>query len=153
MWGITIGGTILQNELSSKLPADFLSQFPGGAEIAFSVIPAIPTLSEPLKHDVQVIFATGISRIWQVMAGVSASGFVVALLMKGLPLHTEVDEKWGLSEQKPEESKAQKTQSIIIDGKLKFQPMRLQVKLAHEGESEALRSPIRVSVVATCTTP
>ncbi|THH02025.1 hypothetical protein EW026_g762 [Hermanssonia centrifuga] len=96
VWGVTIGGTILQNELSRNLPAEFLSQFPGGAEIAFSVIPVIHTLPEPLKHQVQVAFANGVSKIWLVMIAIGALGLISSLFMKALPLHTEVDDKWGL---------------------------------------------------------
>ncbi|KAJ6515187.1 iron permease [Mycena vitilis] len=49
VWGITVGGTILQNELHKRLPADFVAKFPGGIEIAYSIIPVIRTLPEPLK--------------------------------------------------------------------------------------------------------
>ncbi|KAJ3556504.1 hypothetical protein NM688_g1993 [Phlebia brevispora] len=123
VWGITIGGTILQNQLSQKLPAQFLAQFPGGAEIAFSVIPTIAMLPEPLKREVQDIFASGISRIWYVMAGVSAAGFVVSLFMKGLPLHTEVDDKWGMSEEKPEKA----LETVTLNDTLMSRPLSLQV--------------------------
>lgn len=33
MFGITIGTTVLQNGLKSRLPSDFLASFPQGAEI------------------------------------------------------------------------------------------------------------------------
>lgn len=141
---------MLQNELSRNLPAEFLAQFPGGAEIAFSVIPAIPTLPEPLKDDVQAIFATGISRIWQVMAGIAAAGFLVSLFMKGLPLHTEVDEKWSLPDQKSD--KLQKP-GVVIEENLNTQTVRLEVKFihTHEPSDDLLGYPI--SVPATVVAP
>lgn len=57
-WGVTVGATILQNELSKKLPLDFLAMFPSqGVEIAYAVIPTIPSLSEPLRTEVREAFA------------------------------------------------------------------------------------------------
>ena len=34
--------------------------------------------------------------IWQVLTGISGLGLLCSLPMKGLPLHTQVDEKWGM---------------------------------------------------------
>ena len=98
VWGSTIGSTVLQNQLRTRLPPEFLAQFPGGVSLAYSAIPIIKTLDEPLKSEVRAAFADSISIIWKVMIGVSALGALASLLMKGLPLHTDVDEKWGLEE-------------------------------------------------------
>ncbi len=56
----------------------------------------IHTLPEPLKHQVQVAFANGVSKIGLVMIAIGALGLISSLFMKALPLHTEVDDKWGL---------------------------------------------------------
>ncbi|THH07516.1 hypothetical protein EW145_g3318 [Phellinidium pouzarii] len=59
-WGISIGGVVLQNELAKRLPLE-LSQFPGETSIAFSVVPAIPELKEPLKSEVRAAFADSLT--------------------------------------------------------------------------------------------
>lgn len=96
VWGVTIGGTILQNGLQRRLPAEFLSSFPGGVEIAYAAIPAIGDLSEPLRSEVRAAFAESIAVIWRVLIGVSGAGMIVALGMKDVPMHKKVDTKWGM---------------------------------------------------------
>ncbi|THH19084.1 hypothetical protein EW146_g2001 [Bondarzewia mesenterica] len=98
VWGITIGGTILQNELRKRMPAQFLSEFPEGTAIAYATMPLISELSEPLKTEVRVAFADSLKVIWQVLVGVAGLGLLSSLMMKHLPLHTAVDKDWGLKE-------------------------------------------------------
>ncbi len=95
IWGVTVGGAILQNELKNKLPASFLSQFPQGAELAFSAIPAIPTLEQPLKDEVRNAFGEALKVVWFVLLGIAVAGFVSSLGMRQLKLHTNIDEDWG----------------------------------------------------------
>ena len=96
MWGVTIGTAVLQTQLTKKLPEDFILQFPTGVAIAYSVIPVIPSLPKPLQFEVKAAFAESIGVIWQVMIGIAGIGFIASMFMKGLPLHTQVDQKWGL---------------------------------------------------------
>ncbi|KAL5518322.1 hypothetical protein ACEPAH_4 [Sanghuangporus vaninii] len=98
IWGVTVGGTILQNELQKKLPAEFLAQFPGGTSVAYSIIPVIPTLEEPFRTNVRIAFADSLRVYWEVLLAVGVAGLLVSLLMKGLPLHTSLDKDWGLKE-------------------------------------------------------
>ena len=49
VWGATIGSTVLQNELKSRLPSEFSALFPGGAEIAYAAIPALHGLEPGLR--------------------------------------------------------------------------------------------------------
>lgn len=98
--GVTIGGTILQNELGTHLPAAFTARFPEGVASAYSAIPVIPTLEEPLKTQVRQAFGESLKPVWQFTIGVSGVGLLVSLLMKHLPLHTEVDKKWGIEDGK-----------------------------------------------------
>lgn len=98
VWGVTIGIAVLQTQLTNRLPADFLTKFPQGVAISYSIIPIIPTLEEPLRTQVQVAFADSIAVIWKVMTGIAGLGMLASLAMKGLPLHTQVDERWGLEE-------------------------------------------------------
>ncbi|KAJ3557850.1 hypothetical protein NM688_g1248 [Phlebia brevispora] len=98
VWGVTIGSTILQTQLKRRLPAAFLTGLPGGAAIAFSAIPVIGTLPEPMQGEVREAFAGSIIIIWQVMVGIAGIGLLASFAMKGLPLHAAVDEKWGIHE-------------------------------------------------------
>ncbi|KAH9850502.1 MFS general substrate transporter [Lenzites betulinus] len=103
VWGITIGGTVLQNELKHRIPAAFLTQFPQGAAIAYALIPQVPTLPQPLKAQVQEAFAGSLRVLWEVLLGLAAIGFLFSLLMKGLPLHTSLDEDWAVQGTQSEE--------------------------------------------------
>lgn len=94
MWGVTIGGAVLQNELMRKLPAAFLAQLPQGSEVASTAIPFIPALEQPLRDEVRAAFAGAMQVVWQVLAGIGGIGFLWSFLMKGLPLHTSVDKEW-----------------------------------------------------------
>ena len=98
MWGVTIGTAVFQTQLPKHLPKQFLDELPGGIGFAYSVIPIIPTLDEPFRTQVQEAFALSISVIWEVMIGIAGIGLLASLMMKGLPLHTEVDRQWGLNE-------------------------------------------------------
>ncbi|KAJ3487952.1 hypothetical protein NLI96_g3174 [Meripilus lineatus] len=96
VWGITIGTAVLQNELGKRLPADILQELPGGIAAVYSVIPLINSLPDDLKSPLRVAFAGSAAVIWEVMAGIAGIGFLASLFMEALPLHTQVDEKWGL---------------------------------------------------------
>jgi len=96
VWGVTIGSTVLQNELKRHLPPSFTSQFPKGVTVAYALIPQVPTLPQPLKGEVQAAFAESLKTLWEVILGITAAGMLVSLLMKGLPLHGEVDKEWTL---------------------------------------------------------
>lgn len=98
VWGVTIGGAILQNELKKNLPEAFLDTFPENTDFAFAAIPLIKDLGQPTKDQVRVAFANALQVVWEVMAGISAAGFVISLAMKHLPLHTSVDRDWGRQE-------------------------------------------------------
>ena len=66
--------------------------------IAYSIIPVIPTLEQPLRSQVEDAFAESLVVVWRVMVGIAALGLLASLLMKGLPLHTQVDESWGMED-------------------------------------------------------
>jgi hypothetical protein len=98
VWGVTIGGSVLQNELKHRLPSAFVSVFPEGTAIAYAVIPLISTMEQPLKDEVRKAFAGSLSVIWRVLIGIGALGLIASLGMKRLPLHTDVDRDWGIAE-------------------------------------------------------
>ncbi|KAG8923556.1 hypothetical protein FRC02_011057 [Tulasnella sp. 418] len=102
-WGVTIGATILQNELRDRLPSDFLAMFPAeSVEIAYTAIPLIPSLSEPVQTQVRVAFAESLQIVWYVSAAICVLGFISVVLMKEIPMHEVTDEDWGLEEKKKE---------------------------------------------------
>ncbi|KAG8908872.1 hypothetical protein FRC01_007214 [Tulasnella sp. 417] len=106
MWGITIGATVLQNELKKRLPGDFLSLFPKqNVEIAYAAIPMIRGLEESRRIEVQDAFAGSIRIIWLVMTGLAGVGLVTSLVMKELKLHEATDEDWGMKEKSGEVAK------------------------------------------------
>ncbi|OCH88921.1 MFS general substrate transporter [Obba rivulosa] len=95
VWAVTIGGTILQNGLSNRLPASFSSHFNSdSAGIAYSVVPQIPSLPQPLKDEVRAAFARSLTTLWIVLVAMAGLGLMASLPMKGLPLHTQMDERW-----------------------------------------------------------
>ncbi|PIL32228.1 MFS general substrate transporter [Ganoderma sinense ZZ0214-1] len=95
-WGITISASILQNELKKHLPPAFAAQFPQGVEIAYALIPIIPTLEDPLRTEVRIAFATSMSVVWKAMLGISAGGLLTTFLLKEIPMHTAKDNRYGL---------------------------------------------------------
>ena len=97
IWGVAIGATVLQNQLSTRLPEAFLAALPSGANVAYSAIPAIPALASPLREEVQAAFASSLDVLWRVQCGLSAAGALASFFMKGLPLHTDTDKKWDVT--------------------------------------------------------
>lgn len=102
VWGVTVGGAILQNELQHHLPDSIFSSglvAPGEA-FTYAVIPLIPSLPQPEKDAVRHAFATSLTTIWRVLIVIGGVGFLVSLLMKDVPLHGYKDENWALEEKK-----------------------------------------------------
>ncbi|KAG7096321.1 hypothetical protein E1B28_003766 [Marasmius oreades] len=97
VWGITIGGVILQNGLAD-LPAEVVAVLPPGGDIAYGSIAVLPTMPLVLQAEVRSLFASSLSTLWQVMAGLSGIGLLSSLMMKAVPMHTYTDEKWGVAE-------------------------------------------------------
>ncbi|KAH9858981.1 iron permease [Lenzites betulinus] len=114
-WGIVIGGTILQTKLLDTLPAAYTASLPQGVQIAYAVIPSIPSLPEPLRTEVRAAFAQAIRLIWYVMAGISGAGLLTVLLMNEVELRKDsLDEKWGLlDETKPTGKANEKANSSV----------------------------------------
>ena len=97
-WGIVVGGAILQNVLSARLPRAYLDTLPRGQEFAYSIIPQIRRLQQPLRDHVRVAFADGTRLIWWVMLGMSVAGLLTCLLMREEEIKTSMDETWALQE-------------------------------------------------------
>lgn len=96
LWGISIGASILQNQLGKRLPQEFIQQLGGEAAVSltYSVIPLIKNMEQPLKDQVRDAFGGSIVVIWQVLIGIAGIGIIASLFMPDLPLPNLKDEKW-----------------------------------------------------------
>ncbi|KAI0310338.1 MFS general substrate transporter [Amylostereum chailletii] len=99
VWGVTLGGAILQNELAEHLPPALVARFPAKTEIVFAVVPEIGALDPAMKDAVRAAFARALGVMWRVLVGLSGAGFGVSLAMRRFALHTEVDGEWGRAEE------------------------------------------------------
>ncbi|KAJ7278291.1 major facilitator superfamily domain-containing protein [Mycena rebaudengoi] len=104
VWGVTISSAVLQNELSSRLPATFLSTFPGGVSITYSAIPNISSLDPATQQQVRQALAASLKVLWEVFLGIAFMGALTSLLMEGLPLHRFVDKKWAMKDKRNAEA-------------------------------------------------
>ncbi|CUA72529.1 hypothetical protein RSOLAG22IIIB_04926 [Rhizoctonia solani] len=97
-YGVAIGSSVLQTELGKRLPSEFSALFPGGTEIAFSAIPFIASLEEPLRTQVGEAFADSLAVLWRVFIGIAGAGFISVFLMREIPMSDETDERWALEQ-------------------------------------------------------
>jgi hypothetical protein len=96
IWGITIGGAVLQNGLQSRISNDLLASLPGGAAAAsagsgawqYSLIPLIPSLAEPARGELQTAFGGALQDVWRAYAVIAALGLLASLAMKSFVLET-----------------------------------------------------------------
>ncbi|TFK46443.1 iron permease [Heliocybe sulcata] len=109
VFGIMVGGAILQNELRRRLPVAFTAEFPAGAQIAYAAIPLIRELEQPLRNEVIHAFAESTRLIWITFTGISGLGLVCSLLMKEVSMQTEMDDQWAL--QTPRDSTETKVEA------------------------------------------
>ncbi|KAF8576155.1 MFS general substrate transporter [Ramaria rubella] len=95
-FGIAIGSTVMQNELSKRLPPAFIALFPPHQDLAYAAIDVIPGLEATERRLVQQEFAASIAVIWRVLAGIAGAGLVSCLIMKEIPMSDELDEAFAL---------------------------------------------------------
>ncbi|KAL8291646.1 hypothetical protein RQP46_001904 [Phenoliferia psychrophenolica] len=98
--GITVGSTVLANELGQRLPASFIATLPGGLSGAYSSIPYIAELAEPLRTEVRKAFSESIRVIWIVLIPFGGVGLVASLFMQQIKLETSTDETFGIKNKK-----------------------------------------------------
>ncbi|KAJ6510795.1 MFS general substrate transporter [Mycena sanguinolenta] len=101
VWGLTIGGAVLDNQLQLRLPSSFISdisQSHRSSMLAYALIPHISALDLNLRLEVQKAFAEALDVVWFVLVAIAGVGLLASLFMKGLPLHSELDERWALVE-------------------------------------------------------
>ncbi|KAH0828929.1 hypothetical protein J3R83DRAFT_2353 [Lanmaoa asiatica] len=113
LWGITIGSTVLQNELAKKIPASFIRSVPEGTAIIYALIPRISVLPPETRSEILVVFAGSLAVLWKVLAAISGVGLLASLFMKGLPLHDKLDEDWTLERQMNEREALSSAETTI----------------------------------------
>ncbi|TCD68656.1 hypothetical protein EIP91_010177 [Steccherinum ochraceum] len=116
VWGVTIGGAILQNELQNNLPQSILSSplLLPGESVAYTIIPLIPSLPQPEKDAVRHAFAQSLIVLWRVLIAISGVGLLISSLMKPVPLHAREDENWAMAEKtKTEDTSATSSESSL----------------------------------------
>ncbi|PPQ76375.1 hypothetical protein CVT26_010199 [Gymnopilus dilepis] len=99
-WGVAIGGAILQNDLSHKLPPSFYSQFPAGVQIAYGAIPKLPSLPPDEQLQARIAFVQTLKTLWRVMIVLSGVGLLTVLPMQEVPMKVVRDEQWDLEDDK-----------------------------------------------------
>lgn len=58
----------------------------------------IGSLEQPLRDEVKAAFADSLRVCWETLTGIAGLGLLVSLVMKGLPLHTQMDKRWGVED-------------------------------------------------------
>ena len=77
--------------------------FPGSNNIAYTVVPLIPSIVDPqAQAAVREAFARSLVTVWRMLIAVAGIGFLASLPMKGLPLHTQKDVRYALREEQAE---------------------------------------------------
>jgi len=112
-FGIALGGSILQNSLSTNLPASFIALFPPHTDIAYAAIDVIPTLPADQRKIVTDGFAKSLAMVWKVLAGVAGGGLISCFIMKEIPLSDELDETYALNERQ----KQVDPEAILVGGR------------------------------------
>ncbi|KZV93930.1 MFS general substrate transporter [Exidia glandulosa HHB12029] len=101
VWGVTVGASVLQNQLLKKLPQAFVSELPHGVQVAYTAIPHISSLPEPLRTEVRVAFAESLRIVWLVILALAIFGTLCMAFMREVPMHTYTDDDWALLEDSP----------------------------------------------------
>ncbi|KAM0745895.1 iron permease [Meredithblackwellia eburnea MCA 4105] len=97
-WGVSIGITVLQDQLRRRLPAAFLKDLGRTTGIVYAAVPSIPHLPEPVRTEVKKAYAGALSTLWLVMTGLAGIGLIAALFLQDIGLADEVDSDWGLND-------------------------------------------------------
>ncbi|KAF8322731.1 iron permease [Clavulina sp. PMI_390] len=122
--GVSVGITVLQNSLKSRLSLDVLASFPNGVEVSYSIIPIVRQLPEPLKSQVREAFAASVADVWYTMTAIAGVGLIASLFARSYALSTITDKNWALEDRQDD------TQALS-DSEDKPEPGN------HKGETES----------------
>ncbi|KAF7332996.1 MFS general substrate transporter [Mycena venus] len=93
-WGVNIAGAILQNSLQKRIPPSVASSLPRGTEIAYAIVPLIPSMAPAVKTEVKDAFLQSLRQVWIAMAVLCGIGLCTLVMIKDIPLRTTTDKKW-----------------------------------------------------------
>ncbi|KAG9037477.1 hypothetical protein FRB95_005416 [Tulasnella sp. JGI-2019a] len=96
--GIAVGSSILHHELKKQLSERFLAEH--GVQAAYSLIPAVHRLAEPMQSESREALAAGLRTVWKLMFGVSVVGAFCACFMEEIDMSEETHTLWGLVKKK-----------------------------------------------------
>ncbi|GJJ14376.1 hypothetical protein Clacol_008640 [Clathrus columnatus] len=125
IWGVTIGGAILQNGLAYNLPTEVVSQVGAGVGLLYAIIPQIRGFDEPLRGVLQQAFLVSLRPVWIVITGLSVAGFFSSLIMGNVPMHIHTDKKWDPHANQSKETDVEK----VAEGKTTVQVRERQPAL------------------------
>ncbi|KAJ7139639.1 major facilitator superfamily domain-containing protein [Mycena epipterygia] len=94
LWGITIGGAVLQNGLKAHIPQDLLLDTSNTGDLTYAAIALVRGLEGQVRGEVQQAFALALASLWRVMLYISAAAFLISLMMRDIPMHTHTDTTW-----------------------------------------------------------
>ncbi|KIY45664.1 MFS general substrate transporter [Fistulina hepatica ATCC 64428] len=146
-WGISISGTILQNELLKRLPAAvFEAPYLDGADsddLAYTLIPLIPDMPPALHDETVHAFQESMRMIWIVLCVLSGVGALTLLGVKDVELSRGTDGRWGpKSRVKTAEPKVEEGSDISGD-----QTNDVQVLTTDATKEQTQSDPEKVDVV------
>ncbi|KAI0746387.1 Mfs1.2 [Daedaleopsis nitida] len=98
IWGVTVGGALLQNGLKGRLPESVRNSLSGIDNVAYAVVPLIASMAQPEKDLTRRAFAVSLQIVWKLLIGVAAVGLVSSLGMKAVSLRAERDENWEMQQ-------------------------------------------------------
>ncbi|KZV97875.1 MFS general substrate transporter [Exidia glandulosa HHB12029] len=90
-WGLTLGSTVLQNELRHFAR-------PGLPFFGPSTIPDMSRFPPSVQREMQDAYAHSLTMLWRVITGVSGADLLSLVAMKNFPMDARVDESRGLAE-------------------------------------------------------
>lgn len=82
--GNTVASVALTNELSKKLPQQFVDRLPAGIPSAFSAITELKDLPEPLKGQVKQAYSESFRTIWYVCIAFVSLSISIPITTSGL---------------------------------------------------------------------
>ena len=120
-WGVAIAGVVYSNRAKQLTRSGAITdpavavQFESGGAYRDATAEFLDSLSEKTRDEVIRVQSSALQRSWQVAIAFGAVGFLVAALLKEVPLRKELDTEFGIVEEKDKVNKAAETDAIRTD--------------------------------------
>ena len=124
LWGVAIAGTVYTNRAAQLARSGTISDttvaalFMTGGAYGAAEVDFLDTLSAQTRAQVISVQSTALQRSWQVAIAFGGVGLIAAALLKQVPLRSENDTEFGMTESKdkPMEEEAKGTAKDEIPG-------------------------------------